>query len=66
MKKKYKADETRELQMVIIEDKPSAEDEAQVKAELTQLLNGKVEYVKETQKMIPFKDLELLEIQLNL
>lgn len=48
--KKYKADETRELQMVIIEDKPSAEDEAQVKAELTQLLNGKVEYVKETQK----------------
>lgn len=48
--KKYKADETREVQMVIIEDKPSTDDEAQVKAELTQLLSGKVEYVKETQK----------------
>jgi peptidyl-prolyl cis-trans isomerase D len=48
--KKYKADETREVQMVIIEDKPSAEDEAQVKADLQQLLIGKVEYVKETQK----------------
>ena len=48
--KKYKADETRELQMVIIEDKPSTDDEAQVKTELTQLLDGKVEYVKETQK----------------
>ena len=48
--KKYKADETREVQMVIIEDKPSTEDEAQVKADLQQLLIGKVEYVKETQK----------------
>ena len=48
--KKYKADETRELQMVVIEDKASVEDEAQVKADLVQLLNGKVEYVKETQK----------------
>ncbi|WP_026978823.1 peptidylprolyl isomerase [Flavobacterium tegetincola] len=48
--KKYKAEETRELQMVMIEEKASIEDEAQVKAELMQLLNGKVEYVKETQK----------------
>lgn len=48
--KKYKAEETRELQMVMIEEKASTEDEAQVKAELMQLLNGKVEYVKETQK----------------
>jgi peptidyl-prolyl cis-trans isomerase D len=48
--KKYKAEETRELQMVIIEDKPSVDDEAQVKADLTQLLSGKVAYVKETQK----------------
>lgn len=48
--KKYKAEETRELQMVIIEDKPSTEDEADVKKDLEQLLVGKVEYIKETQK----------------
>lgn len=48
--KKYKADESREVQMVIIEDKPSAEDEAQVKADLSQMLNGTVQYNKETQK----------------
>ena len=48
--KKYKADESREVQMVIIEDKPSSDDEAQVKKDLEQLLSGKIEYVKETQK----------------
>lgn len=48
--KKYKAEETREVELVIIEDKPSADDEAQIKTELEQLLNGKIEYVKETQK----------------
>ena len=48
--KKYKADESREVSMVIIEDKPSAEDEAQVKTDLTQMLTGKVQYNKETQK----------------
>ncbi len=48
--KKYKAEESREVQMVIIEDKPSSEDEAQVKADLAQMLNGTVQYNKETQK----------------
>lgn len=48
--KKYKADETREVQMVVIEDKPSADDEAEVKAELVQLLSGKVLYNDETKK----------------
>jgi peptidyl-prolyl cis-trans isomerase D len=48
--KKYKADESREVQMVIIDDKPSAEDEAQVKADVVQLLDRKVEYVEETEK----------------
>lgn len=48
--KKYKADESREVQMVIIEDKPSSDDEAQVKKDLEQLLSGKIEYVAETQK----------------
>ena len=48
--KKYKADETREVSMVVIEDKASAEDEAQVKADLVQLLAGSVQYNKATQK----------------
>ncbi len=48
--KKYKADESREVSMVIIEDKPSTDDEAQVKTDLTQMLSGKVQYNKETQK----------------
>lgn len=48
--KKYKADETREVSMVVIEDKASAEDEAQVKTDLVQLLDGSVQYNKATQK----------------
>ena len=48
--KKFKAEETRELEMVMIEDKASLEDESEVKKELEQLLVGKVEYNKETQK----------------
>ena len=46
--KKYKAEETRELQMVMIEDKASTEDESDVKKELEQLLFGKVVYNNET------------------
>ncbi len=48
--KKYKADESREVSMVIIEDKASAEDEGQVKTDLVQLLDGNVQYNKVTQK----------------
>ncbi|CAM3993341.1 peptidylprolyl isomerase [Flavobacterium antarcticum] len=48
--KKYKAEETREVSMVVIEDKASDEDEAQVKTDLAQMLNGSVQYNKETQK----------------
>jgi peptidyl-prolyl cis-trans isomerase D len=48
--KKYKADESREVSMVIIEDKPSTDDEAQVKSDVTQMLSGTVQYNKETQK----------------
>lgn len=48
--KKYKAEESREIEMVIIEDKASAEDESQVKADLVQLLSGNVQYNKQTQK----------------
>lgn len=38
--KKYKADETRELQYVVIEDKPSAQDEAEVKKNISVLVDS--------------------------
>lgn len=38
--KKYKADETRELQYVVIEDKPSAADEAEVKKNISVLTDS--------------------------
>ncbi|WP_432672754.1 peptidylprolyl isomerase [Flavobacterium sp. SM2513] len=46
--KKYKAEETREVEMVVIEDKPSTDDEAQVKTDLEQMLNGNVVYNNDT------------------
>jgi len=48
--KKYKADETREIEFVVIDDKASKEDEEQVKKEVEQVLVGNVVYNKETQK----------------
>ena len=48
--KKYKADETREIEFVVIEDKASKEDEDQVKSELAKVLTGNVVYNKDTQK----------------
>lgn len=38
--KKYKADENRELEYVLIQDKPSAQDEAEVKAAIDALLTA--------------------------
>lgn len=38
--KKYKADETRELQYVVIEDKPSGQDEAEVKKNISVLVDS--------------------------
>lgn len=38
--KRYKADENRELEYVLIEDKPSAQDEAEVKQSIDQLLTA--------------------------
>ncbi|RZJ66716.1 MAG: peptidylprolyl isomerase [Flavobacterium sp.] len=38
--KRYKADENRELEYVLIEDKPSAKDEAEVKASIDALLTS--------------------------
>ncbi len=48
--KKYKADETRELEYVTIEDKASPEDEADVKKSITALLTGRVVYNNATSK----------------
>ncbi|MFT5714923.1 MAG: peptidyl-prolyl cis-trans isomerase D [Flavobacterium sp.] len=48
--KKFKADETREVQYVLIEDKASAEDEAEVKSKINGLLSGSVVYNQETGK----------------
>ena len=42
--KKYKADETREVEYVVIEDKASPADEVEVKAKINGLLSGSVVY----------------------
>ncbi|MCX6184243.1 MAG: peptidylprolyl isomerase [Flavobacterium sp.] len=48
--KKYKADASRELDYVVIEDKASSEDEAEVKTKVNGLLNGSVVYNQATGK----------------
>lgn len=48
--KKFKADETREVEYVLIEDKASAADEAEVKSRITALLSGSVVYNQATGK----------------
>ncbi|MFZ4105940.1 peptidylprolyl isomerase [Flavobacterium sp.] len=46
--KKFKAEETREIEYVLIEDKPSASDETEMKSKINSLLSGSVVYNKET------------------
>ncbi len=48
--KKYKADETREIQYVVIDDKPSKTDEEEIKTAINALLAPSVAYNKETGK----------------
>ncbi|PWA05697.1 peptidylprolyl isomerase [Flavobacterium psychrotolerans] len=48
--KKYKADETREIEYVLIADKASPEDEMEVKTKVNSLLNGRVVYNQSTTK----------------
>ena len=48
--KKYKADETREIEYVLIEDKASPEDEAEVKSKLSALLAARAVYNTATGK----------------
>ncbi|MFV5699599.1 peptidylprolyl isomerase [Flavobacterium sp. ZT3R17] len=48
--KKYKADESREVEYVLIEDKASAADENEVKSKINGLLSGSVVYNQATGK----------------
>jgi peptidyl-prolyl cis-trans isomerase D len=48
--KKYKADETREIEYVLIPDKASPEDENEVKTTVNSLLTGRVVYNQATAK----------------
>lgn len=48
--KKYKADESREVEYVLIEDKASAADENEVKSKINGLLTGSVVYNQSTGK----------------
>ncbi|WP_035668475.1 peptidylprolyl isomerase [Flavobacterium sp. 83] len=48
--KKYKADESREVEYVLIEDKASASDENEVKSKINGLLTGSVVYNQATGK----------------
>lgn len=48
--KKYKAEESRELEYVLIQEKPSVEDENEVKTTINSLLSLSVVYNKETGK----------------
>ncbi|MFV8367031.1 peptidylprolyl isomerase [Flavobacterium sp. XS1P27] len=48
--KKYKADESREVEYVLIEDKASATDETEVKTKINALLTGSVVYNQATGK----------------
>ncbi|KIA82672.1 peptidylprolyl isomerase [Flavobacterium sp. AED] len=48
--KKYKADESREVEYVLIEDKASASDENEVKSKINGLLSGSVVYNQATGK----------------
>ncbi|PZQ82846.1 MAG: peptidylprolyl isomerase [Flavobacterium johnsoniae] len=48
--KKFKADETRELQFVVIDDKPAKEDEEEAKKNITALLSPRVVFNETTGK----------------
>ncbi|RDI52327.1 peptidylprolyl isomerase [Flavobacterium glaciei] len=48
--KKYKADESREVEYVLIEEKASADDESEIKAKINSLLTGSVVYNQATGK----------------
>lgn len=49
-KKRFKADESREIEYVLIEEKPSKQDENEIKAKINALLTGSVVYNQATSK----------------
>lgn len=51
--KKFKSEESRELDYVLIEEKPSAEDEAEVKNKITSLLTSHIEFKDGKNDTIP-------------
>jgi peptidyl-prolyl cis-trans isomerase D len=48
--KRYKAEESREVEYVLVEDKPSVQDQNEVKESINALMSGKIVYNKETAK----------------
>jgi peptidyl-prolyl cis-trans isomerase D len=48
--KKYKSDNTRNIDYVLIENKPSKEDENEMVSKIDNLLYGKIVYNKDLQK----------------
>ncbi len=52
--KKYKAEESREIEFVLIEDKPSKEDEKEVKDKVNALLNNTTENFANTSNIVDF------------
>lgn len=48
--KKFKSEESREIQYILIEEKPSVQDEAEIKKQIDALLSSSVRYNKETGK----------------
>lgn len=48
--KRFKSEETREIEYVLIEDKPSAKDEEEMKTKINALLTGSVVYNEQTGK----------------
>ena len=51
--KKYKSDNTRSIEYVLVENKPSAADEAAMKSKIDGFINGKTEMVNGVNETIP-------------
>ena len=51
--KRFKSEETRELEYVLIEDKPSKQDETEISTKITTLLNGGLEFRNGKNDTIP-------------
>ncbi len=64
--KKFKSDDTRSLEYVLVENKPSAQDEALMKAKIDGFINGKIELKNGVNDTIPsFKSASNLSAYVN-